>query len=470
LLAAPLGVAGARIFSTASARLLNFQLTDPGVPAAVLSLQAAAGLLVPLLLAAVPIFQAARTTIRDTMDDHGAGGAALRGFGTRLPIPLRNALRRPGRLALTLTLLAAGGAMFMTALNLRASWVKNLDKFHETRHYDLELRFQRAEGPALADALRRTPGVRALEAWGFAAASFSRPGEIDVSSAYPDGGHGAFNVLGVPPATELVDFPVLEGRWLRSDDTDAVVLNHGARARVPNVPLGGLVTLSVDGKPATWRLAGVVEEVGSPAAAYVTDRAFSAVAGSGTGARLMRLSTPAASPEERLEVLRRVETTLARSGVAVEQVLPLSEHRTAIGDHLVILVRALVALASVLAIVGALGLTSSMSVSVLERTRELAIMKTIGATPRRVVRDLVAEGMTVGALSFFVSVVLSLPLTLYVNDLVGSLGFLASLPFVLVPGAILGWFSLVGCLSFLATALPARRAAALTIGEALARP
>jgi putative ABC transport system permease protein len=123
----------------------------------------------------------------------------------------------------------------------------------------------------------------------------------------------------------------------------------------------------------------------------------------------------------------------------------------------------------VMAIVGALGLTSSMSVSVVERTRELAIMKTIGATPGRVVRDLLAEGTAIGALSWLLACVLSLPLTYYVDGLVGKLGFLASLPFVVVPEAALGWLALVVVVSMTATGLPARRAAAFTIRDALAR-
>jgi putative ABC transport system permease protein len=469
LVAAPLGVAGARLFAGAIARMLNFELTSQSVPSHLLLIQAAAGLLVPLGLAALPIRRASRTTIRETLDQHGASGEGLRDWSARLPVPLRHALRRPARLGLTLLLLAAGGAMFMTALNLRASWIENLDKFYEARHYDLELRFQRPEGAALLDALRRIPGVRSVEAWGYSPTSFSRAGEVDVSHAYPDGGHGTFNLMGVPPATELVTFPVMEGRWLRASDRDAVVLNHGVRARAPGLKLGDEVTLSLEGRPTRWTIAGFVEEIGSMPAAYVTDRAFADAAGHGDATRLVRLATSATSPEQRTEILRAVEAALLSSNAALEQALPLAEHRTAIGDHLVILVRALVALAAVMAVVGALGLASAMGVSVIERTRELAVMKTIGATPRRILRDLLAEGLFVGAMSWVFACILSLPLTLYLDRLIGGLGFLASLPFVVVPGAALGWLALVGAVAILATALPARRAAGMTIREALAQ-
>jgi putative ABC transport system permease protein len=467
LVSLPIGIAGARAFSGAIAGMLNFELSSVEVPKWVLLAQLAAGLFVPLLLAALPIRRASRTTIRDTLDQHGAGSSAWRAWGASLPVPLRHALRRPARLALTLTLLAAGGAMFMTALNLRASWEKNLDKFYETRHYDLELRFQKPEGPELVELLRRTPGVRSVEAWGYSPTSLSRAGALDVSYAYPDGGHGTFVMMGPPPTTELVRFPVMQGRWLRDTDTNAVVLNHGVLARAPGLELGDEITLSLDGRPTRWKIVGFVEEIGSMPAAYVSARSFAAAAGTGTGARVLRLSTTARSDEERAATLRAVEARLVSTKTSVEQALPLSEHRTAIGDHMVILVRALVALATVMAVVGMLGLTSAMGVSVVERTRELAVMKTIGATPRRILRDLVAEGLVVGALSWLLACAASLPLTLYLDRLIGGLGFLASLPFVVVPGAALGWLALVSAGSLLATGLPARRAASLTIREGL---
>lgn len=468
LVAVPGGVLVARAFSSAVAKMLNLELTSKAIPAWVFAAQAGAGVLVPLLLATIPIRRATSATVRATLEQHGASSDTSRAAFSRLPRPLRNALRRPARLALTLVLLSAGGAVFMATLNLKQSWAQNLDKFYAARRYDLELRFQRPESLSLAQRLRGVPGVRSVEAWGWAPTSLWRPGRVDISTEYPDGRHATFDLFGVPPSTKLVRLPVLEGRWLSESDRAGLVLNHGARARLPGVRIGDTVVLSVAGKPTRWRLVGVVEEVGAGAIAYVPDAAFAAATGSENSARMLRLVSSATSPEARAEILRTVEQSLGAAQVAIEQALPLSEHRTAVGDHLVILIRALIAMATVMAIVGALGLASTMGVSVIERTRELAVMKTIGATPRRIVRDLLAEALTISALSWVAACIVSLPLTFYADRLIGNLGFLASLPFVIVPGAAISWLVLVGGVSLLATWLPARRAAALNIREALA--
>ncbi len=469
LLAWPLGVGGAHVFSGAVSRMLNFTLGSVALPGWVFAIQGAAGILVPLAVAALPIRRAARITVLEALNQHGIGAGPVRGRPSALPAPVRNALRRPARLALTLGLLAAGGAMFMTALNVSRGWERNIAKVYETRSYDVEVRLHAPQPPTLAARLREVPGVRAVEAWGWAPAAFARPGQVDVVRTYPDRSHGSLAVLGPPAGTDLVRFPLRAGRWLEAGDGDAVVLNHLALAQVPGLRVGDAVLLSIDGRATPWRLVGVVEEIGSPGVAYVTDEAFARAAGVPGRARMLRIATAAASPTERTAVLREVERTLAEAGVAVESAVPLSELRTAIGDHIVILIRALVAMAVILAVVGGLGLGSAMGIGIVERTREIGVMKAIGATSRRVAVDIAAEAAFVAGASWALALGLSIPLTALVDAVIGNLGFLAPLPLVLEPAAPPLWLALVGGVALAATLLPARRAAAMTVREALAR-
>lgn len=467
VVAVPAGLMGARTLAHAVAGLLNFDIADGTVPLSVYAVQACAGMLVPLLVALVPILRASRTSVRAALDQHGVGTEYLRLRTARLPQPVRSALRRPVRLALTVALLAAGGAMFMTALNVSDSWERTIAKVYETRHYDVEVRFHEAQAVDLARRLRELPDIAAVEAWGYSPAALAQPGRIDVVRTYPDRGHASFAVMAPPAATRLVDFPVLAGRWLRADDTDAVVLNHAIAAQVPRLRVGDSIDLSIDGRVAAWRIAGIVEEIGSAGVAYVAAGAFERVAGTRGRARMLRVATQAGSPPARVDAIRAIERRLVEEGVSVDTVLPLAELRTAMADHIVILTRALVAMAAVMAAVGALGLAAAMGTSVLERMREFAVMKTIGATPRRILLLVVAESWFIGMLSWLAALVLALPLTLLVDTLVGRLGFVAPLPFVIAAAPALGWLALVGAVSVVATVLPARRAARLSVAQAL---
>jgi putative ABC transport system permease protein len=433
----------------------------------VFGVQAVAGIVVPLLVAAFPIWRASRMSVREAIDQYGVSTENLRARVARLPWAVRNALRRPARLALTVALLSAGGAMFMTALNVSNGWERNIAKVYETRHYDVEVRFHEPQSTSVAQRVLEVPGVATVEAWGYSPAAFARPGAIDIVRTYPDRGHASFAMMAPPADTRLVSFPVLAGRWLRSDDTDAVVLNHAAAAQVPQLRVGDRIDLSIDGKPTPWRIAGIVEEIGSMGIAYVTDRVFARIEGTEGQARMLRVATQAGSAQARTEVIRAIERRLADDGVSVETAVPLAELRTAMADHIVLLIRSLVAMAIVMATVGMLGLSSAMGVSVLERTREFGVMKTIGATPARIMKLVVGESFFIGMLSWVLALVLALPLTWLVDTLVGRLGFVAPLPVVIAPSSAMIWLLLVGMVSLIATLVPARRASQLSVAQAL---
>lgn len=468
LAAVPLGLFGSLKGAQAVSSMLNFTLTDTSVPAWVFAVQALAGILTPLLVASVPIVRATSISVRDALDQHGA-----RVFGTPIarsmvPVPVRNVLRRPGRFALTVGLLATGGSLFMTALAVSRAWEKNLDAIYETRHYDVEVRFLGPEAASAVDGIRAVPGVRTVERWGYTPAAFAHPGEIDVVRTYPDGGHGSLAVLAPPPETQLITFPVLAGRWLRSDDTDAVVLNHVAAAQSGGAVVGSDVLLSLEGALTRWHVVGIVQEVGSPGVGYVSFDAFAKAQGTGDRARMVRVSTSAQTAAERAQILQQIEGDLRARRLAVSTVVPFSELRTAVGDHVMILIQALVALAVILAIVGLLGLASAMGTSVVERTREIGIMKAVGATPARIRGLIVTEALVTSATSWALAVVLSVPLTWVVEGLIGRLGFLAPLPFVVAPGAMLAWLGLLAGATLVATLPPVQRANALSVREAIA--
>jgi putative ABC transport system permease protein len=478
-LALPVGIAGARGLAGMSANMLNLTVASEAIPWWVFAVQATAGVLVPLLVAAVPIRRGSSVTVREAMDQHGVGQPAPRsrwlswvGTLARMSrtesLALRNAFRRRARLVLTLALLAAGGSMFMTALNVSRGWERIIDRVYENRSYDVEIRLT---APAtVAERLREVEGVRTVEAWGYSRAALWRPGHVDVVRTYPDGSHGSLAIMGPPAGTDLVRFPLLSGRWLLPGDTDAMVLNHLALGQTPGTKVGDQITLSIAGRPTNWRVVGTVEEIGSPGVAYVTDDAFTRAADTAGQVRMLRIATAAESPEARAEIIRALERRLEAEQVSVEAVVPLTVLRTAMGDHVAVLIRMLLAMAALMVTVGMLGLASTMGTNVLERTREIGVMKTIGATPRRIARLVVGEALLVAVLSWGVATALAVPLTALVGKTVGMLSFRVQLPLVMDLTAVASWLGLVVVVAVIATLLPARRASRLTVWEALGHP
>lgn len=476
-IAVPLGLVGARAFASMIAGLLNFELASRHVPAWVLALQIGAGLTVPVVAAKLPVLRAARLTVRAALDDDGALAASKRvrarvrpGRGLKVALAVRNAFRRPARLALVLGLLAAGGAMFLTAKDVEAGWGRMVGAVYTTRAYDVELRLVDDQPAAAMRAqLAAVPGVRTVEAWGWSPAAFAEPGQVDVVRTYPDGGHGSFTIYGVPGGSKLVDFPQLAGTWL-TGEAGTVVLNHNARAPAGGARPGDAVTISIDGHPTRLRVIGIVQEVGAAAAAYVDAQTFARATGAPDRARLYRIATDARDPDARIAVIRAIEERLASSGIAVAQGLPLAELKTAMGEHVVVLVRMLQAMALLFALVGAFGLASTMSASVIERGRELGVLRAIGARPRTVLGLVVGEGVVIGALSWLVALALALPLALVVGRVVGALSFGIPLPLSPSIGAAAAWLALVVVGAAVSSAIPAWQTSRRPVHDALARP
>lgn len=461
--------------------LLNIDLASVAVPAWVFGVQLLVGVAVPLLVALVPLVRGSRVTVRRAIDDHGAGTGAgsvrgnrfeawlgsRRGADRSLVMAWRNTFRRKGRLALNLSLLAAAGGLFITGLNTAGGWNALVDNGLANRHYDLEVRLSRPMPAATLDALLRPlPGVAGVEAVASWRTAVVGADGVDVSHAYPDGGHGSFSITAIAPDSPMLSLPVLEGRWLRPDDTDAVVLNQLVPA-YQDLGVGDQVTLAVAGRPTTWRVVGLVSDFGTHGTAYVTPGGLDGAVPVPGQASLIRVVTVGHDAAAHRAALDEIERALAAGSVGVTSAMPVDQLETALDGHVAVLIAIMLAVSAAMGVVGLLGLASSMSTSVVERTREFAVLNAVGATPGAVRRIVVSEGLLVAVMSVAVAVVVALPLTRLLGDFVGEQAFHLPLPFQLSGPAVLLWLTVVLVGAAAATAASAWRAARLTVREAL---
>jgi len=482
LIGVPLGVAAGRSFANVVAQLLNLKIYNDAVAAWVYLVLLLMGILIPLLVALNPILRTMRITVRETISDYGINRetfasnlrdgwlSRIRFFDNTLILALRNTFRRRGRLILTLSLLSAAGAMFMTGINVKEAWNVYLDQAAAERHYDLEIRFNSPVSVERLDSLlSNVDGVEKSESWNMIPAAMNRPDALNVVRTYPDGGHGSFTLRSAPLGSDLIETPLLDGRWLEAGDANAVVLNQNAKAFFPDAKMGDEIQLLIEGQMKTFRVVGIIRQILTPSTAYVLPETFA----SATGQPLELTNAVRVVMRERNEaviasITKDIEQTLAGGDVSVKVTVSEALLGDAISGHVYIFIVALMLISTVMAVVGALGLASSMGTSVIERTREFGVMRAIGAKSKTILRNIISEGVFIGLMSWVIALPLSIPLSYGIGYLIGMLSFRSPLPLVMSPAGLAIWLSVIVIGSIAASAYPARQASRLTIRETLA--
>ncbi|HEX4779638.1 MAG TPA: ABC transporter permease [Usitatibacter sp.] len=464
VIALPLAAAIARPYASLKGQMLNFPVDGFAIPAWAFALQAIAGVLVPVLATAFTVRRACRASVVQSLRDGASGGErvvtsrlAIPGLGRPLMLSLNNAFRRRGRLALTLATLAAGGAVFVAAHNLRASVLESVDAMFAGFRQDFLLRVAEPQPAArLESIVRATEGIALAEAWTGASANAPR-----------DGAPGDnFALLGLPVPSALMSPRLLAGRWLATGDGRALVASRALAVNDPRFVPGGEVMLAINGIEASWKVVGLIEGLGQPMA-YAPREAVGRARGD-AGAMLVNASVSPASRPDSLGVVLRTRAALEAEGVRVATSSLAAELRRSLEDHLLLVVQFLGALGWVMLAVGGMGLASTLGLAVLERTREIGVMRAIGAPHRAIVGMLQAESLVIGLIAWAIALAASVPASIALGQAFGAVMF--PIPMHLTPdlAGSLQWLGAVVVISVGACAGPSLRALRIPAARALA--
>lgn len=472
VVALPLGALGAYGFTAFTAGLANFDVSGFAVAPHVLALEVAVGLFVPLAAALVPVVGGVRVTVREALasagiaDRFGHGRIdrllqQVRGVSRPTLLSLRNTFRRKGRLLLTLAALGLGGAVFMSVFSVRASLQRTLDDALRYFNYDVQVELATTERDDLLvrEALR-VPGVEAAEPWRFASTQIVHGDRSEGRTIF---------AFGLPPNARTVRPTVQEGRWLLPEDGRAIVATVNLRDDEPDLRVGEEITLRIDGQDGRWVLVGFVESPTRRPFLYAPERALErATSEVGRAGVLMVQGRPGITPPEQDALATAVRTHLESAGVDVAATTTAGEIRQTQETLFDVLVVFLSSMAVLLGVVGGLGLTGTMTINVVERAREIGVLRAVGASDAAVLRIVLAEGVLIGLLSWAIGAVIALPISRLLADALGivfidrPLSYAYSLPGVAI------WAAIVVALSILASLLPAWRATRLAVREVLA--
>jgi putative ABC transport system permease protein len=112
-------------------------------------------------------------------------------------------------------------------------------------------------------------------------------------------------------------------------------------------------------------------------------------------------------------------------------------------------------------------LSGVLSLNVLERRREIGVMRSVGASSWRVIRISIGEGVLLGWISWLIALPLSIPAAYLLATKGLSLALNQQLSYQFSPIGAVIWLFLITILAVIASSFPARGAAKVSVRESL---
>jgi ABC-type antimicrobial peptide transport system permease subunit len=438
---------------------------------------------VPLVAALVPLWNGTRITVREALSAYGVGvgpgTSPLARLGGRLAwvsqttwLGLRGLFRKRWRAALSLTTLALAAACFLVAQTATTSVNDTIGAVRSSIAADLTVNFNDLTTYShIQGQLSALPNVQHIE----------RTGGTNAATHW-----GTLQVSGYEPDTQIYHYQLTSGRWLQPGDTNVVLLSDAA-LRKTGLHIGDTLTITNSFGPRTTLTLTVIGTVRQSidvlgwigAAVMPVDTVYEL---RGVPADQAATGTQEISVEARDRSLSAVNQLAGQvapivnpagysndgtgyyqgSGGTIDTEHEYTSRRQ--GDAY-ILYYLLYALALIVGVVGVLELANALVASVLDRRREIGLLRALGASGRRVAQVFWVESLALGGFAWFAGALVGLPLAYaFVQTFAWQVMpvdfYLDGLAFGVMLAAVL-------VIATVASVAPAWRAARLRVAEAL---
>ncbi len=440
--------------------------------------QVLSALVVPLLAGFIPAFQGAIITVRQAIASYGLGGdfhsnwidRTVDRIGNRLlsseyATALGNMFRHKGRLALTQLVLIMAGSGFLMVMSLMSSITFTLDSIFARQHYDTLIQFEQNVRADRAQSLAQSiEGVEQTELRFIQAASMFVSGQL-----VKEAGIGS-NIEGIPSDSDFYAPLIVAGRWLTAGDGQVVVLTRQT-AEKNHIAVGDMVTLDLGELGTdTWQVVGLYEPVF--ATGYTSDTIYAPldvlfqVTKKHNQGNLLYVRTT--TPEVAATVTAALKDLYENRNFKIATSQTQAELRLSNEFQFSTVTSMLLSLSIIIAVVGGIALMGALSIGVVERTKEIGVLRAVGARSRTIMGIFVMEGILQGMLSWLVAVPVSFLVSQPVATGLGKAMFGATLDYQYNWAAVGIWLGTILVVSIFASILPARSATRVSVRDSLA--
>ncbi len=421
------------------------------------------GIGVTALAGLVPSYAATRIRVKEALEAYGINSTYGQGWSDRalqrvisLPplaaMSLRNLARRKVRTLITIAVIAVAVAASLAAQSTSVSVNTAIDGLFQTYRADAWVWFNQWVGTNFAGNLLAVQGVRTVEVWSLGDAW------VHTSKA---------RLWGVPADTVLYSPRLVAGRWYRPGETDAVVVSTDL-AQEEHLNVGDVINVQVQQDRRPFRVVGITIDnsifLGSTVAGkvFMPEEMVERMENRQGWATFFALSFDKHDPATVEKRLGELETQFRGYQIASDSAY--LEVRGA-KEQSRILSLALYAMSLIIGAIGALGVLNTLTLNVLERRREIGVLRAMGAANANLIQVFMTEGLALGLGGWVVGIALGYPLGLVLVRLMQSVLF--HIDYIFSPAMLVASLLFALVIAVLASLAPALGAARLRVGQVL---
>ncbi len=258
------------------------------------------------------------------------------------------------------------------------------------------------------------------------------------------------------------------GRQLSKNDTTAIIVGENFGEKILKQDLRLKESLEMDSTK--LKVVGILKGAKqSLAAMFNTAIAMNSE-------ELKKLSTEEITPfriivnvlpgEDVEEVKQRIADRLEKKhGKKDFQVMAMQQIADIAGSVIGLISLVLIGIAAISLLVGGIGIMNTMLMSVMERTREVGVMKAIGATTNRIIAIFVVEAGMIGLAGGIIGLLVGAGIAAVVSLVADAAGL--PLATAVTPTLVIGALAFSMAIGMIAGVYPAKRAASIDPVEAL---
>lgn len=466
----PLSGLAARELSVFFMSIGNMKIRNFMIPSYLYVIFFAASIVVPFVLALIPVQRGIKTTVKEAIIDCGTEMRRVKkdiitellqkNVSRPVLFSIRGAMENRRRFSMNIAMLTLGGIMFVSIMGVVISVNMAVSKSVDAQLYDYQIvTGTNIEEETLAQAVESHENVAEFEIWG------QSSGQL----MYPNGNTGnTYGFSAVPSDTAMYKPNLMEGRWLEPSDTNAIVVSFEFFRQEPDFALGSRLLFQFAGVVEEFEIVGIINEVGD-SSIYISKEGFEEIVPSTAQRSSINLTTNHKG-ERKSAMYNSISQSISDNGISILQATTKSDSEKIVSSHFSTTLTSFTVVAILAVIVAGFGLATTMTVQVNERTREIGILKSIGANHKQVFSIITAESTYICLFSFMLCLVLGVPFTWGAIQIIGI--SILEIPLGFSPLVILAslgiWLVAIFAVGRLASKKAAKRAAEFTVKTALA--